>query len=208
MTVSTKLTSSEKIKKEIAVNLPTEFGDFLLIAYTENNTDNTHLVLKKGTWNDDEDVIIRVHSSCITGDVLHSLRCDCGDQLKSAMKIISNEDKGLILYMNQEGRGIGLVNKLKAYKLQEEGMDTADANIALGFKMDQRNYEVAAEILKDQNVKRIRLLTNNPNKQIALDAYGLEIIEKLPIEIFPNTHNYNYLKTKKEKFGHLLKMVS
>ena len=202
-----RLKNEQLITKEVTVDLPTEYGQFSLTAYREKYTEDIHLALKKGDWQIDEAVLVRVHSSCLTGDVLDSLRCDCGEQLKTAMQVIAEAGKGLVLYMNQEGRGIGLINKLKAYKLQEQGMDTAEANIALGFKMDQRDYGVGAQILRDQNIKRIKLLTNNPKKRIALDAYGLEIVENIPIEICPNIHNHKYLKTKKEKFGHNLKLT-
>lgn len=196
------------VKRETEVTLPTEFGTFQLIAYKEIYTENIHLALKKGNWTAEDPVLVRVHSSCITGDILHSLRCDCGDQLAIAMQTIQANEQGLILYMNQEGRGIGLINKLKAYKLQEEGLDTVEANLALGFKKDQRDYGVGAQILYDLDVRKIRLLTNNPKKRIALEGYGLELIENVPIEVKANEHNLTYLKTKKEKMGHSLKLIS
>ena len=173
-----------------------------MIAYTQLNTGEQHLVLKKGDWKEGEEVLVRVHSSCVTGDILGSLRCDCGDQLHNAMKMVEKEGKGLILYMMQEGRGIGLLNKLKAYKLQEEGMDTVEANLALGFRADERDFGIGAQILRDQNVTKIRLITNNAKKRVALDGYGIEIVDSVPIEIIPNKHNESYLKTKRDKMGH------
>ncbi len=160
------------------------------------------MALKKGDWNEDEAVLVRVHSSCMTGDILGSLRCDCGDQLHAAMKMVEAEGKGLILYMNQEGRGIGLLNKLKAYKLQEEGLDTVEANLELGFSMDERDYGVGAQILRELGVSKIRLISNNPKKRAGLLGYGLEIVDTVPIEIKSNSHNEKYLKTKRDKMGH------
>ncbi|MCB0697920.1 MAG: GTP cyclohydrolase II, partial [Chitinophagaceae bacterium] len=165
-------------------------------------TGEHHLALKKGTWDKDEPVLVRVHSSCVTGDILHSLRCDCGDQLEKAMEMVEAEGKGIVLYMNQEGRGIGLLNKLKAYKLQEEGKDTVEANLALGFKNDQRDYGVGAQILRHLGVSKIKLMTNNPRKRAGLLGYGLEIVDNVPIEIKPNKHNEFYLQTKRDKLGH------
>src|SRR5678816_505820 len=166
------------------------------------NTGEEHMALKKGTWKKDEPVLVRVHSSCMTGDILGSLRCDCGDQLHNAMRIVEAEGKGVVLYMNQEGRGIGLLNKLKAYKLQEEGRDTVEANIDLGFGMDERDYGVGAQILRQMNVTRLRLMSNNPKKRAGLSGYGLEIVEIVPIEMAPNEHNEKYLMTKRDKLGH------
>lgn len=197
-----RLKTESLIKRETSVKMPTKYGTFELIAYTQTNTGEVHLALKKGDWVEDEPVMVRVHSSCMTGDILGSLRCDCGDQLTTAMKMVEKEGKGLILYMNQEGRGIGLLNKLKAYKLQEEGLDTVEANLKLGFDMDQRDYGVGAQILRDLNISKIRLLSNNPKKRAGLLGYGLEIVETLPIEIKPNAHNEKYLKTKRDKMGH------
>ncbi len=197
-----RLKTESLIKKETSVKMPTKYGTFELIAYTQTNTGEVHLALKKGDWKEGEAVMVRVHSSCMTGDILGSLRCDCGDQLTSAMKMVEKEGKGLVLYMNQEGRGIGLLNKLKAYKLQEEGLDTVEANLKLGFDMDQRDYGVGAQILRDLNISKIRLLSNNPKKRAGLLGYGLEIVETLPIEIKPNVHNEKYLKTKRDKMGH------
>jgi 3,4-dihydroxy 2-butanone 4-phosphate synthase/GTP cyclohydrolase II len=188
------------------VHLPTEIGDFQLYAYKEKNTGQDNLALVKGTWSKDEAVLVRVHSSCITGDIFGSCRCDCGPQLHKAMELIEKEGKGVILYMNQEGRGIGLMNKLKAYKLQEEGLDTLEANIQLGFKADQRDYGIGAQILRDLGVSKMRLLSNNPKKRSGLIGYGLEIIENVAIEIASNEHNESYLRTKRDKMGHSLKM--
>jgi len=193
------------IEREVTVKMPTAFGDFDLVAYRQTTTDQEHLALVKGSWGKDEPVLVRVHSSCLTGDIFGSCRCDCGQQLHRSMEMIEKEGKGVIVYMNQEGRGIGLLNKLKAYKLQEEGMDTVEANIELGFKMDERDYGVGAQILRDLKVSKIRLLSNNPKKRIGLLGYGLEIIETLSIEIQPNKHNREYLATKRDKMGHSLK---
>lgn len=190
------------IEEIVRVDMPTKFGNFELIAFQQKNTGEKHLALKKGNWEKDESVLVRVHSSCFTGDILHSLRCDCGEQLQKAMQMVENEGKGLVLYMNQEGRGIGLLNKLKAYKLQEEGRDTVEANLALGFKNDQRDYGVGAQILRHLGISKIKLMSNNPIKRAGLLGYGLEIVENVPIEIVPNPHNEFYLKTKRDKMGH------
>jgi 3,4-dihydroxy 2-butanone 4-phosphate synthase/GTP cyclohydrolase II len=190
------------IKREIGVEMPTTWGNFDLIAFKQTNTQEIHLALIKGTWTKDEPIMVRVHSSCVTGDIFGSCRCDCGPQLHAAMEMVEKEGKGLILYMNQEGRGIGLINKLKAYKLQEEGMDTVQANFALGLPMDSRDYGVGAQILRDLGVGKIRLISNNPQKRVGLIGYGLEIVEQVPIEIAPNPHNENYLRTKRDKMGH------
>lgn len=192
------------IRKEEEVFLPTEWGNFQLIAYTQLNNNATHLVLKKGSWDKDEPVLVRVHSSCATGDIFGSCKCDCGDQLHKAMQLIEQEGKGMVVYMSQEGRGIGLVNKLKAYHLQEQGLDTVDANLELGFKADERDYGIGAQILRDQNVTKMRLLTNNPVKRNGLEGYGLQIVETLPIVIEPNQYNEKYLKTKQDRMGHIL----
>ncbi|MFM7015002.1 MAG: bifunctional 3,4-dihydroxy-2-butanone-4-phosphate synthase/GTP cyclohydrolase II [Bacteroidota bacterium] len=193
------------IHRDIEVDMPTEYGDFKLIAYTQSNNGQEHLALVKGDWNKDEAVLVRVHSSCLTGDIFGSCRCDCGPQLHEAMKKIEAEGKGVIVYMNQEGRGIGLLNKLKAYKLQEEGLDTVEANLKLGFKMDERDYGVGAQIIRDLGITKMKLMSNNPTKRAGLIGYGLEIIERVPIEIPSNIHNDFYLKTKRDKMGHLLK---
>lgn len=190
------------VTEEIAVKMPTEHGDFQLKAFKQINTGEIHLALYKGEWSEDEPVMVRVHSSCVTGDIFHSYRCDCGNQLQSAMQMVEREGRGIVLYMNQEGRGIGLINKLKAYQLQESGMDTVEANLHLGFKMDQRDYGVGAQILRKMGVTKLRLITNNPKKRIGLTGYGLEIVENVPIEVVPNIHNQRYLETKRDKMGH------
>ncbi len=200
--IAYRLKTESLIEEEVRVQMPTKHGNFELIAFRQTNTGQNHLALKKGDWNADEPVLVRVHSSCFTGDILHSLRCDCGEQLESAMEMVEREGKGLVLYMNQEGRGIGLLNKLKAYKLQEEGKDTVEANLALGFKNDQRDYGVGAQILRYLGVSKIRLMTNNPRKRAGLLGYGLEIVENVAIEMKPNPHNEFYLQTKRDKLGH------
>ena len=190
------------IDEIVRVDMPTKYGHFKLVAFQEKNSSNEHLALIKGTWNPGDPVLVRVHSSCFTGDILGSLRCDCGDQLHNAMKMVEDEGTGVILYMNQEGRGIGLLNKLKAYKLQEQGMDTVEANLHLGFQMDQRDYGVGAQILRHLGVTKLKLITNNPKKRVGLIGYGLEIVENVPIRIAPNPYNEKYLQTKRDKLGH------
>ena len=190
------------IEEIVSVDMPTKYGHFKLIAFQEKNTANEHLALVKGNWEKDEPVLVRVHSSCFTGDILGSLRCDCGDQLHTAMMMVETEGKGAILYMNQEGRGIGLLNKLKAYRLQEQGMDTVEANLHLGFQMDQRDYGVGAQILRHLGITKLRLISNNPKKRVGLIGYGLEIVENIPVEVHPNPHNERYLQTKRDKLGH------
>jgi 3,4-dihydroxy 2-butanone 4-phosphate synthase / GTP cyclohydrolase II len=202
--ISYKLAKESIVEKVVNVNMPTIWGDFNLVAYKVKINDQEHLALTKGEWQVNEPVLVRVHSSCVTGDIFGSCRCDCGPQLQAAMQMIEKEGKGVILYMNQEGRGIGLLNKLKAYKLQEEGMDTVEANLELGFKMDERDYGVGAQILRDLGLSKIKLMTNNPKKRAALIGYGLEIVENIPIIIEPNKHNKSYLETKKNKMGHSL----
>ena len=195
------------IKRGVKVKLPTKYGNFQLIPFIELSTNLEHIALIKGEWNKEEPVLVRVHSSCITGDIFGSYRCDCGSQLHQAMRLIEKEGKGAIVYMNQEGRGIGLFNKMMAYKLQEEGRDTVEANLDLGFKADERDYGIGASILRELGLGKIRLLTNNPVKRAALEAYGLHIIENVPLEIEPNEHNEFYLHTKKTKMGHFLELV-
>lgn len=190
------------IEKVTEVDLPTEFGHFSLVAFRQLNSGEVHLALIKGTWEKDEPILVRVHSSCATGDIFGSWRCDCGEQLHSAMQMVEKEGKGLVLYMNQEGRGIGLLNKLRAYKLQEEGYDTVEANHKLGFNMDNRDYGIGAQILRELNISKIRLISNNPTKRIGLTGYGLEIVETIPLEVAPNPHNLRYLTTKRDKMGH------
>ncbi|MEO0555467.1 MAG: bifunctional 3,4-dihydroxy-2-butanone-4-phosphate synthase/GTP cyclohydrolase II [Bacteroidota bacterium] len=184
------------------VDMPTEHGNFKLTAFEQKSTGDNHLALVKGDWDKDEPILVRVHSSCVTGDIFGSCRCDCGGQLHNAMEMVEEEGKGIVLYMNQEGRGIGLINKLKAYKLQEDGLDTVEANLKLGFDMDQRDYGVGAQILRDLGVRKIRLISNNPKKRVGLIGYGLEIVDTVPLEITPNKHNEKYLTTKRDKMGH------
>ena len=185
-------------------DMPTKYGHFRLIPFRQSATGLEHMALIKGEWKEDEPILVRVHSSCATGDILGSKRCDCGEQLHKAMEMIEREGKGVIIYMQQEGRGIGLMNKIAAYKLQEEGMDTVDANIHLGFKPDERDYGCGAQMLRHLGVHKMRLMTNNPTKRMGLEAYGLEIVENVPIEVSPNEYDYRYLKTKKERMGHEL----
>lgn len=199
-----RLQNESLIQREISVEMPTRFGDFDLIAYRQTNTGQEHLALIKGSWQADEPVLVRVHSSCMTGDIFGSCRCDCGEQLQKAMEKIHEEGKGVIVYMNQEGRGIGLLNKLKAYKLQEQGLDTVEANLQLGFNMDERDYGVGAQILRDLGVHKMRLMSNNPRKRTGLIGYGLEIVENVPLLVTPNPHNKGYLDVKKAKMGHTL----
>ena len=190
------------INRDVTVKMPTEFGDFDLTAFEQKTTGEVHLALTKGSWEKDEPVLVRVHSSCATGDIFGSCRCDCGPQLHEALRMVNEAGKGVVLYMNQEGRGIGLLNKLHAYKLQEEGRDTVEANLELGFKMDHRDYGVGAQILRSLGVCKIILISNNPKKRAGLMGYGLEIVDTVPIEIKPNKHNMDYLLTKRDKMGH------
>lgn len=199
-----RLKQESLIDREIAVRMPTQWGDFELIAYTQRSTGAQHLALVKGDISGDEPVLVRVHSSCVTGDIFGSCRCDCGPQLHHAMQQIEREGKGVLVYMNQEGRGIGLLNKLKAYKLQEQGRDTVEANLELGFGMDERDYGVGAQILRDLGLTKLRLLTNNPRKRTGLIGYGLEIVDTVAIEVAPNEHNERYLATKRDKLGHTI----
>jgi 3,4-dihydroxy 2-butanone 4-phosphate synthase/GTP cyclohydrolase II len=200
--ISYRLAKESNVDRIVEVKMPTNWGDFDLVAYKVKTTGQEHMALIKGSWQKDEPVLVRVHSSCVTGDVFGSCRCDCGPQLHAAMEMIEKAGKGVIVYMNQEGRGIGLLNKLKAYKLQENGRDTVEANIELGFKMDERDYGIGAQILRDLGVSKIKLMTNNPKKRAGLIGYGLEIIENVPLIITPNPHNAKYLQTKKDKMGH------
>ena len=197
-----RLKTDSLIEEIVRVEMPTSFGNFQLIAFKEKETQQEHLALVKGTWQESEPVLVRVHSSCFTGDILGSLRCDCGDQLHGAMQLVEQEGKGIVLYMNQEGRGIGLLNKLKAYKLQEQGMDTVEANLHLGLPMDARDYGVGAQILRYLGVSKIKLISNNPKKRAGLLGYGLEIVSTVPLSVSPNEHNQKYLETKRDKMGH------
>jgi 3,4-dihydroxy 2-butanone 4-phosphate synthase/GTP cyclohydrolase II len=197
-----RLKTDSLIEEIVRVEMPTAFGHFQLVAFREKETAQEHLALIKGSWEDDEPILVRVHSSCFTGDILGSLRCDCGDQLHAAMQMVEKEGKGVVLYMNQEGRGIGLLNKLKAYKLQEEGMDTVEANLHLGLPMDARDYGVGAQILRTLHVTKLKLISNNPKKRAGLLGYGLEIVDTVPISIAPNEFNQKYLETKRDKMGH------
>ncbi len=199
-----RLKRDSLIEEVVRVDMPTLYGHFKMIAFREKHTQNEHIALVKGEWEKDEPVLVRVHSSCFTGDILGSLRCDCGEQLHQALQMVEAEGRGVVLYMNQEGRGIGLMNKLRAYKLQEEGMDTVEANLHLGFPMDKRDYGVGAQILRYLNVTKLRLISNNPRKRAGLVGYGLEIVESVPIQVQPNAHNERYLQTKRDKLGHLL----
>jgi 3,4-dihydroxy 2-butanone 4-phosphate synthase / GTP cyclohydrolase II len=194
--ISYRLKNESLIQRIISVDMPTDYGHFILTAFKQIDTGQEHLVLQK------EPVLVRVHSSCVTGDIFHSLRCDCGEQLSKSMEMIEKEGKGVIIYINQEGRGIGLVNKLKAYKLQEQGLDTVEANIKLGFKMDERDYGVGAQIIRAVGITKMRLMTNNPTKRAGLIGYGLEIVENIPIVVEPNSHNKKYFDTKRDKMGH------
>jgi 3,4-dihydroxy 2-butanone 4-phosphate synthase/GTP cyclohydrolase II len=202
--IAYRLNSESLVKREVAVKLPTEWGDFEMVAYTQLDTGDHHLALVKGSWEPGEPIMVRVHSSCVTGDIFGSCRCDCGPQLHKAMEMINKEGKGVIVYMNQEGRGIGLINKLRAYHLQENGLDTVEANIKLGFKMDQRDYGIGAQILRSLGISKMRLMSNNPKKRSGLEGYGLEVVETIPIEIAANPHNEVYLRTKRDKMDHAI----
>ncbi len=202
--IAYRLKKESLIVKGVEVNMPTAYGDFRFIPFKQKSNGIEHMALIKGRWEEDESVLVRVHSSCATGDIFGSLRCECGEQLHKAMETIEKEGKGVIVYMNQEGRGIGLMNKIRAYKLQEEGMDTVDANVELGFEADERDYGVGAQILRELGIRKMRLMTNNPIKRIGLEGYGLEVSENVPIEINPNPHNEFYMQTKRERMGHNL----
>ncbi len=206
--IAYRIKNESLIKEEANVKLPTDFGDFKLKAFKQITNNQLHLAIYKGEWEKHENVLVRVHSSCITGDIFGSCRCDCGPQLKEALKQIESEGKGALIYMNQEGRGIGLLNKLKAYELQEQGRDTVEANIELGFKPDHRDYGIGAQILRDLNISKIKLLTNNPTKRVGLMGYGIEIVECIGLEIKSNQHNKFYLETKRDKMGHSLKKLN
>jgi 3,4-dihydroxy 2-butanone 4-phosphate synthase/GTP cyclohydrolase II len=200
-----KVNTDSLVEMVAEANLPTRWGEFSIQTFVDHIHQETHIALSQGDLTGDDPILVRVHSQCLTGDTFASLRCDCGNQLQSAMEMISREKKGVLLYLiNQEGRGIGLINKIKAYKLQEEGLDTIQANVQLGFKADQRDYGIGAQILRHMGLKKLKLITNNPAKYIALAGYGLEISERIPLEIVPNKENLAYMKTKKEKMGHLL----
>ena len=203
-----RLKNESLITEEVEVKLPTDFGDFKLKAFKQITNNQLHLAIYKGTWTKDENILVRVHSSCVTGDIFGSCRCDCGPQLKAALEQIESEGKGILVYMNQEGRGIGLLNKLKAYEIQETGKDTVEANIELGFNADHRDYGVGAQILRAMNVSKVRLLSNNPKKRVGLISYGIEMVESVPIEINSNQHNKFYLETKRDKMGHSLKNLN
>ena len=202
--IAYRLQQESMVEKGVEVNMPTAYGDFKLIPFKQKSNGLEHIALFKGEWEPEEPVLVRVHSSCMTGDIFASKRCDCGDQLHKAMQMIQEAGKGVIVYLNQEGRGIGLMDKIRAYKLQEEGMDTIDANICLGHLADERDYGVGAQILRELQVHKMRLMTNNPVKRVGLEAYGLEIIENVPIEITPNPYNERYLRTKADRMGHNL----
>ena len=205
-TVNSQL-STALVERGETVSLPTEFGDFMLTPFRELTTGLEHIALVKGEWQADEPILCRVHSSCMTGDIFGSKRCECGEQLHKAMQMVEKEGKGIIVYMNQEGRGIGLMNKIRAYKLQEQGDDTVEANVHLGFQPDERNYGVGAQILQQLGAHKLRLMTNNPIKRIGLESFGIEIVENIPIEIAPNPYNLRYMRTKKEKMHHNLNLV-
>ena len=204
--IAYRLKNETLITREVSVKLPTQLGNFDLVAYQQTTNQMDHLALVRGTWEKDEPILVRMHSSCMTGDIFGSWRCDCGPQLDKSMKMIEEAGKGVIVYLNQEGRGIGLINKLKAYKLQEEGKDTVQANEELCFKADQRDYGIGAQILRDLGISKIKLMSNNPQKRTGLISYGLEIVENVEIEIESNQHNKLYLETKRDKMGHSLKM--
>ncbi len=206
--IAYRIREESLIERGVEVKLPTRYGKFRLIPFRQKSNNLEHVALLKGHWTPDEPILVRMHSSCVTGDIFGSLRCDCGDQLHNSMEMIDREGKGVVVYLNQEGRGIGLFNKIKAYKLQEEGKDTIQANIELGFQADERDYGIGASILHDLGVGKIRLLTNNPVKRAGLEGYGLEIVEVVPIEVKPNKYNAYYLQTKKVKMGHLLELVN
>jgi len=203
--IAYRMRNERLVNRVVDVRLPTRFGEFQLAAFEDRLAGDIHLALYKGTWTEDEPVLVRVHSQCVTGDIFGSLRCDCGEQLATAMGRVEQEGRGVVLYMKQEGRGIGLLNKLRAYKLQEEGLDTVEANEALGFSMDHRDYGIGCQILRDLGIRKLRLMTNNPTKRVGLHGYGLEIVDRVPIEIPPNEVNEQYLRTKRDRMGHILR---
>lgn len=202
--IAYRIKNESLIKRGEAAKLPTKYGDFTIIPYLQKSNGKEHVALVKGEWNEEESVLVRMHSSCVTGDIFGSMRCECGDQLHKSMEMIEKEGKGVVVYLDQEGRGIGLMNKIKAYKLQEEGMDTVDANVHLGFSADERDYGVGAQIIRDLGIRKMRLLSNNPVKRVGLEGYGLEVVENVDIEIEPNEHNEYYMKTKRDRMGHVL----
>lgn len=202
--IAYRLKNESIVERGVEVDMPTEHGHFRLVPFMQKSNGMDHIALIKGTWKEDEPILVRMHSSCMTGDIFSSCRCDCGEQLHKSIEMIEKAGKGVVVYLNQEGRGIGLMNKMKAYKLQEEGYDTVEANVHLGFNADERDYGVGAHILRELGVHKMKLMTNNPVKRVGLEAYGLEIIENMPIEVVPNPYNERYLKTKKEKMGHML----
>ena len=202
-----RLKSESLIERGVSVHLPTAYGDFRMVAFQQISTGQEHVALIKGEWKDDEPLLVRVHSSCMTGDIFGSMRCECGDQLHKALQLIEKEGKGVLVYLNQEGRGIGLMAKVAAYKLQEEGLDTVDANLHLGYQADERDYGVGAQILRSLGVSKMRLMSNNPTKRIGLEAYGLVVVENVPLEIEPNAYNHFYMETKKKRMGHQLKSI-
>ncbi|ULB33726.1 MULTISPECIES: bifunctional 3,4-dihydroxy-2-butanone-4-phosphate synthase/GTP cyclohydrolase II [Proteiniphilum] len=202
-----RLQTESLIERGEAVRLPTQYGDFMMIPFLQKATGQEHVALVKGEWHDDEPILVRVHSSCITGDTFGSMRCECGEQLHKALEMIEKEGRGVLVYLNQEGRGIGLMAKAAAYKLQEQGLDTVDANLHLGYQADERDYGVGAQILRSLEVRNMRLMTNNPRKRIGLESYGLEVVENVPLEITPNKYNHFYMETKKKKMGHVLRNI-
>ena len=202
--IAYRLQKESLVERGVEVHMPTEYGDFRLIPFRQKSNGMEHVALFKGEWSKDEPILVRMHSSCATGDIFGSKRCDCGEQLHRAMQLIEKEGKGMVVYLNQEGRGIGLMEKMKAYKLQENGMDTVDANLHLGHAADERDYGVGAQILRELGVGKMRLITNNPVKRVGIESYGLEVVENVPIEIEPNPYNTTYLRTKKERMGHKL----